>query len=261
MKHIDELRDIEGVNLVVFDVDGVIVPRGSKVYEEGSMVTYDLKFPPAKFAHLVRELLEHVNVAISSGRSMLTLKTMFSDLLGEERNGNLFLMQAENGGRISTSVDEIGAGHDPVKMRGLALLRPQLRAINHENKIGFEPKETILTLHCKDRVPQVEELLEGRDYYLYWNGEAYDIGDPKITKGTGLERIKAELERRTGKPMKSIAIGDRPNDVDMLEKSDISVSADASYLKDAQYYIDEADDLPGVILAEKLLDLFRGRDN
>lgn len=257
MKHIDELKDVSNVNLVVFDVDGVIVPRGSKVIEEGNMVTYDLKFPSKKFINFVRELLEYTNVAISSGRSMLTLKTMFSELLGEERNGNLFLMQAENGGRISCGVDEIGAGHDPANMRKLMLLRPKLRSINHENKIGFEPKETILTLHCKDRVPEVEELLKNSDHYIYWNNEAYDMGDPNITKGTGLERIKSYLEEKFGKPIKSIAIGDRPNDVEMLEKSDISVSADSSYLKDTQYYVDEAEDLPGVILAEKLLELYR----
>jgi hydroxymethylpyrimidine pyrophosphatase-like HAD family hydrolase len=259
MKHIDELRNIEGVNLVVFDVDGVIVPRGTRIIEEEGMVTYNLKFPPQKFIDIVKQLLEYTNVAISSGRSMLTLKTMFSELLGEERNGNVFLMQAENGGRISWGVDEMGAGHDSGIMKQLGVLRKRLREIKHENIRGFEPKESILTLHCHDRVPDVEQLLENYPHYIIWNGEAYDIGENGISKGSGLGRMKRKLSEVLGKDFKTIAIGDRENDIELLEQADISVSADRERLKDAQYYIDEAEDLPGVILAERLLGLFRER--
>ena len=259
MKHINELRDIEGVNLVVFDVDGVIVPRGTKIVEEEGMVKYNLKFPPEKFILLARELLEYTNVAISSGRSMLTLKNMFSELLGEERNGNVFLMQAENGGRLSWGVDEMGAGHDPEIMRKLSLLRKELREIQHENIAGFEPKESILTLHCVDRVPEIEEKLRDYPHYILWNGEAYDIGEKGISKGSGLHRMKGRLREVMGKEFRTIAIGDRENDVELLEQADISVSADRERLKDAQYYIDGSEELPGVVLAERLLGLFRGR--
>ena len=186
---------------------------------------------------------------------------MFSELLGEEKNGNVFLMQAENGGRISWGVDEMGAGHNPEIMRKLGVLRKKLREISHENINGFEPKESILTLHCKDRVPEVEKLLEEYPHYILWNGEAYDIGEEGISKGSGLQRMKEKLRNVLGKEFKTVAIGDRENDIELLQQADIGISADRERLKDAQYYVDEADDLPGVILAEKLLNLFRAKNS
>jgi hypothetical protein len=256
MKPISELN-FEDVNLIVFDVDGVIVPRGSEITENGNLITMDLKFPSSKFIDLTIELLEFSNVAISSGRSMLTLKTMFSELLGEERNGNHFILQAENGGRISWGADELSAGHDPIKLKNLAKIRSEIRKIEHENLIGFEPKESILTVHCKDRVEHVETILENHPHSIVWSGEAYDIGDPLINKGTGLERIKKELENRTGKKINAIAIGDRNNDKELLEKADISVSADPEILKSCDYFVSGGEDLPGVIMAEKILEIYK----
>jgi hypothetical protein len=98
MKHIDELKDISKINLIVFDVDGVIVPRGTKIIEKDAFVSFNLKFPPKEFIETVKELLNYSNIAISSGRSMLTLKIIFAELFGQEKNGNHFVMQAENGG-------------------------------------------------------------------------------------------------------------------------------------------------------------------
>ena len=255
MKPISELDNIQP-NLVVFDVDGVIVPRGTKIKEDGKLLTINLKFPPEKFISLACELLEHINIAISSGRSMLTLKTMFADLVGEERNGNVFILQAENGGRISWGADEISAGHDPKKLRALFRLRNELRKVKDKRILGFEPKESILTIHCIDRVPAIEELTKNYPHYIIWNGEAYDIGDPNITKGTGLLRIKQEFIKRHNKEIVAIAIGDRQNDIDLLERADISVSADPRVLSQCHYYVPLEYELPGIALAEKLLEQF-----
>ncbi len=260
MKPISEIKDVQP-NLIVFDVDGVIVPRGTKIVEDKTRVTIDLKFPPKKFISLAKELLNFANIAISSGRSMLTLKTMFSELVGEEKNGNIFILQAENGGRISAGADEISAGHDLDKLRALSILRAELRKINDKKILGFEPKESILTIHCSERVSAIENLVKKYPHYIIWNGEAYDIGDPNITKGTGLLRIKKELAKTAKKDIFAIAIGDRQNDIDLLEKADISVSADKNVLKNCHYYVQEGNDLPGIILAEKLLDNFKLSSN
>jgi len=257
MQHINELKDVNNVNLVVFDVDGVIVPRGAIVIERGNSIFLDLKFAPEKFIDLVKELLNYTNVAISSGRNMVTLKTIFSDLLGAESNGNIFLMQGENGGRLSYGVDEAGAGHDPEKMRLLAKLRKELRQIENEDILGYEPKESLITIHARHRIPEIEEAVIGYPHYILWNGEAYDIGQKEITKGSGLGIVKKLLEEKSGKNTFSIAIGDRQNDIDLLEQANISVSADKELLKDADYYIESSNELPGVILAEKLLKLFK----
>ena len=255
MKPISELSNVKP-NLIVFDVDGVIVPRGTKIIEDKSKLTIDLKFPPQKFISLAKKLLNYTNIAISSGRSMLTLKTMFSELVGEEKNGNHFILQAENGGRISWGADEISAGHNPSHLRKLSVLRSELKKIKDENILGFEPKESILTIHCKSKVPQIESIIKNYPHYLIWNGKAYDIGDPNITKGTGLLKIKQEFKKRMNKDIFAIAIGDRQNDIDLLEKADISVSADANLLKSCHFYIQETNQLPGIVLAEKLLEIF-----
>jgi len=262
MKHIDELFEIGDVNLIVFDVDGVIVPRGTKILEKESLVSYNLKFPSKEFIEIVYELLSYSNIAISSGRNMLTLKTVFAELFGQERNGNHFVMQAENGGRISIGPDEIGAGHNPDYIRGLSLLRSKLRKVEHEHIIGHEPKETFITIHCHDRVPGIEELIDRNTHYLIWNGEAYDIGDPNITKGTGLQRVKQVLGEKTGKKIKAIAIGDRHNDIDLLKEADISVSADPKLLTEADYFVpDDLEELPGIVLARHLLKKYREIDS
>jgi superoxide reductase len=258
MQHINNLKDVKHINLIVFDVDGVIVPRGTDIIESDSIISFNLKFPPKEFIETAKELLNYSNIAISSGRSMLTLKTIFAELFGECKNNNHFILQAENGGRISIGPEEIGAGHNPEYIRSLSDLRSKLREVKHEHIRGFEPKETFLTLHCYEKIPQIEELINKNKYYILWSGEAYDIGDPNITKGTGLQRIKNLLSKRTGKEINAIAIGDRQNDIDLLEQADISVSADAKLLTEANYYVqDNTETLPGLILAKHLLEKFK----
>ncbi|MEK6844075.1 MAG: HAD hydrolase family protein [Nanoarchaeota archaeon] len=258
MKSIYE-HELPFPNLLVFDVDGVIVHRGTKIKEDGKTLTIDLKFPPREYITLAKNLLPYTNVAISSGRSMLTLKTMFADLVGEEYNGNVFIMQAENGGRISWGADEISAGHNPEKLRSLSKLRNELRKIIDSRILGFEPKETILTIHCAERVSKIEEIVNQDVHYMIWNGEAYDIGDPNITKGTGLLRIKEEFRKRQNKIVTAMAIGDRQNDIALLEKADYSVSADPNVLKNCDFYVPLDSELPGVTLAEKLLENYQRR--
>lgn len=257
MQNINELKDVSNVNLVVFDVDGVIVPRGAVVIERGNSIFLDLKFAPSKFINLVKELLNYTNVAISSGRNMVTLKTIFADLLGAESNGNIFIMQGENGGRLSYGVNEAGAGHDPAQMRLLAQLRNELRKITNEDILGYEPKESLITIHARSRIPEIEKKLEEYPHYIIWNGEAYDIGQKDITKGSGLGIVKKMLAENNNKEVFAVAIGDRQNDIELLEQADISVSADPDLLKDADYFIEKSHELPGVVLAEKLLNLFK----
>jgi hydroxymethylpyrimidine pyrophosphatase-like HAD family hydrolase len=170
----------------------------------------------------------------------------------------ILLCKLRMGGRISMGADEIGAGHNPDYIRSLSSLRLKLREINHENILGHEPKETFITIHCQDRVPEIEKLIDKNTHYLIWNGEAYDIGDPNITKGTGLHKIKKFLYDRTGKEIYALAIGDRHNDIDLLEEADVSVSADPKLLTEADYYIsDDTDQLPGLTLAKHLLKGFK----
>ncbi|MAF37089.1 hypothetical protein CL622_08300 [archaeon] len=266
MKDLKELTvdDIKDLSLVVFDVDGVIVPRGTKILAEKNRVTYDLKYPPQRFIDLAKKLLDHVNVAISSGRSMLTIKNMFGALVGMESANHSFILQGENGGRINIIADEVSVGHKAAFIHDLYNIKEKLMKITDPNLSGLEPKETILTIHCKERVPEIESVMKDYPYYCLWNGEAYDIGAADVNKGTGLVKIGEYLtahKKINADSFKAIAIGDRQNDIDLLKVADISVSADPDVLKDADFGVFDAnftdpDKLPGVLLAQRLVELF-----
>ena len=257
MQHIDELKDVDNVNLVVFDVDGVIIPLGAGVIEDGEKIIYHLKHPSDEFVKMVKELLRYTNVAISSGRNMLVLKTMFNELLAHEVNGNKFMIQAESGGRISCGCDEISSTKDPLLMRQLSEIKSRLRKIKHPAITGFEPKESVITMYSSERVPEVEELLKEYPHRIFFTGETYEVCQQGVDKGSGIDIMKKLIGRDD---FLTVAIGDRENDLPLLEKADISISADPEYIKNAKYYIDNSDGLPGVILARKLLNLFRDKD-
>jgi len=45
MRYIDKLKksDLENIKLIVFDVDGILVPRGTKIYQNGNIKIRDRK--------------------------------------------------------------------------------------------------------------------------------------------------------------------------------------------------------------------------
>lgn len=260
MQHIDELKDVNKVKLVVFDVDGVVIPFGAGVIDDGTQIIYKMKYPTEEFVEMVKELLKYTNVAISSGRNMLVLKTMFNELLAHEVNGHKFMIQAESGGRISCGCDEISSTSDPSLMRQLSEIKARLKKIRHPAITGFEPKESVITMYSSERVPEVEKLLEEYPHRIFFTGETYEVTQQGVDKGSGIDIMKEIISNGYGDDFDVVAIGDRPNDFPMLEKADISVSADPDHVKDAQYYIDTVEKssrLPGEVLAEKLLSLFR----
>ena len=188
---------------------------------------------------------------------MLVLKSMFSDLIAQERNGNKFMIQAESGGRISCGCEEISSTKDPTLMRELSEIKSRLRKIDHPAISGFEPKESIITMYTSERIPEVEKLLDEYPHRVFFTGETYEVCQQGVDKGSGVDLMKGLIGDDN---FRTIAIGDRPNDLPLLEKADISVSADPNHIKDAQYFIENSGELPGEVLARKLLNLFRGKD-
>ena len=112
---------------------------------------------------------------------------------------------------------------------------PKLQKVKNKNIKGFEPKEFIITIHCKNRIKQIENIVskENKLYYI-WNSEAYDIGVKKIqTKGIGVKNI---LKLFKLKKENVLALGDNYNDVELLNEVGIKVSADKSRLQ-GDYYV------------------------
>ena len=239
-----DAASLKYIKLVVFDVDGVLVPRGTKIRQEGNITTLETKKIQEKQIEQIKGLHDHgFLINISSGRSLSMLQEMFRKIL------DFVSITYENGS--ATWYDGVIHQHinSYISMRQVY---PELLAVKHKLIKGFEPKEFIITIHCEDRVPEIENIL-GREKGIYciWNGEAYDVGVLKTqTKGEGLKKCIAllGLEKRN-----VLAIGDNYNDVELLQEAGIAISADKSRL-DGDYYI-PLDDviLPAQALMERIL--------
>lgn len=215
-------EDIQKIKMIVFDVDGVLVPRGTKIKQDGSILTLETKKIPEENVDLIKRLYEkgfHIN--ISSGRGLYMLQNMFREILP------FVSLTFENGsatwdkGKIFQHVNSFEAFGNIDKV---------LSKVKHENIKGFEPKEFIITIHCKERVEEIETILRGyENLYCIWNGEAYDIGVKKIqTKGEGIKSLMKYLGFKKEQVM---AIGDNYNDKELLESSGIKISADKTRLE------------------------------
>jgi hydroxymethylpyrimidine pyrophosphatase-like HAD family hydrolase len=229
MKHISELssEDLKPTKLIVFDVDGVLVRRGTKIKTEGNFTSFEIKEIHPIQIEQMRSLKEKGYLLnINSGRGLYMLQEMFRKVL------SFTSLTYENGssswvdGEIYQHVNSFDA------LKGLM---PRLREIRDKNIKGYEPKDFIATVHCRDRISGIEKLLtEYKDLYCLWNGEAYDIGIKKIqTKGVGVKKI-TEIHGLNKENV--MAIGDNYNDRELLEESGLKVTADLKEIFMLSFY-------------------------
>ena len=249
MKHISELtrKDIKDIKLIVFDVDGVLVHRGTKIKQEGDVTTLETKkISDFEIKHL-RELNRRgFFININSGRGLYMLQNMFREVL------DFVSLTYENGsatwfkGKIYQHANSF---------EKLKKIYPKLAAVRHKDIIkGFEPKEFIISIHCEKRVKEIEEVMKNeKDLYYIWNSEAYDIGVRNLqTKNKGLRKLKSLLKLKKKNVM---AIGDNYNDRELLDEAGLAVSADKSRL-DGDFYVDLDDKiLPAGRLMERMLEI------
>ena len=248
MKHVEEMSedDIKGIKLIVLDVDGVLVPRGTKIKQKGNVTTLETKKIADKQIEQIRNLYNkgfHIN--INSGRGLYMLQDMFREVL------DFVSLTYENGsatwfeGKVIQHVNSF---------KFLKDVFPKLQKIKHKNIKGFEPKEFIITIHCTDRVKEIENVMskEGKLYSL-WNSEAYDIGVKTVqVKSVGLIKLIDLLKL---KKENVLVIGDNYNDKEMMSEGRIAVTADKSRV-DGDFYVElEGERLPADILMERLLEI------
>ncbi|MCP3684451.1 MAG: HAD-IIB family hydrolase [bacterium] len=259
MKDIKEMTwdDIRDVKMIVFDVDGVIVPRGTIISQNGPITTIGIKKVPSYMIKLITDLHNlgyHVN--ISSGRSLCMLMDMFRPILSKVS------ITYENGS-ATWMAGKIQQHHNSFTL--LNVVHEKLAKIKSKLIKGFEQKNHIITIHCEERVAEIEEVVKSINdacskahYDCIWNGEAYDIQiQGRQNKGRGVREVGAMLFFQ-GLSQYSLGIGDNYNDKELLERCDISVTADASRLK-GDFSIELSDEvLPGFVLAQKILSLHPG---
>ncbi len=250
MKPLNELTktDLKKIKMIVFDVDGVLVPRGTKIKQVGNTTTLNTKVIAPKQIEQIRKLYKlGFLINISSGRGLYMLQEMFREILP------FVSLTYENGsatwykGRIYQHVNSFEYFKD---------IFPKLKKVAMENKNfkGFEPKEFIITIHCKKQIKEIEEVVKReKNLCTLWNGEAYDVLIKKTqTKALG---VKSAMKLFRLKKENVMAIGDNYNDQELLEASGTPISADKTRVKGKFYVSLKAKFLPADILMQKILSL------
>ncbi len=248
MKPLEEIskEEIAKIKMIVFDVDGVLVPRGTKIKQVGNTTTLETKVIAEKQIEQIKQLNERgFLINISSGRGLYMLQEMFRDILP------FVSLTYENGsatwykGQIYQHINSF---------ESMKNIFPKLKQITSKNEKvkGFEPKEFIITIHCTDKIQDIEDIVtEEGNLYTLWNGEAYDIGIKKEqTKALGLRHVIEVFKLEKENVM---AIGDNYNDVELLAESGLPISADKTRVNGAFYVQLEGEFLPADVLMQKIL--------
>jgi len=241
-------KDLSKIKMIVFDVDGVLVPRGTKIKQAGNTTTLETKVIHEKQIEQIKELYKRgFLINISSGRGLYMLQEMFRGILP------FVSLTYENGsatwhkGKIYQHVNSF---------EYLKNIFPKLKKITkkNENVKGFEPKEFIITIHCKHKVKEIEEIVKKEGNLItVWNGEAYDILVKKDqTKALGLRHAMKIFKLKKENIM---AVGDNYNDQELLKESGMPISADKSRVRGKFYVPLKGRFLPADLLMQKILSL------
>ncbi len=250
MKPLNQMskKDLKKIKMIVFDVDGVIVPRGTKIKQVGNTTTLETKVIAKKQIEQIRKLNKKgFLINISSGRGLYMLQEMFRDILP------FVSLTYECGsatwykGKIYQHINSFD------QLRGI-FFRLKKVAVKNKNIRGFEPKEFIITLHCVKKLKEIERIVKTeKSLTTHWNGEAYDILIKKNqTKAVGLRNVMKIFKLKKENIM---AIGDNYNDHELLQASGTPISADQTRIKGKFHVPLEGKFLPADKLMQKILSL------
>lgn len=237
MKLIQKLTkgDLKDIKLLCFDCDGVTIKEGTVIREnQGELVVRTSKLSP-KVANELNQLKDNFLIMFSSGRHPLYLSRMYEQVLWDK-----VILQGENGilslynGKIEQT------SNYPLRLLKIATeIKEDLRKLKKTNKIieGFEPKQFLISIHCQRELEKVKRVVKKHDinneFYCLWSGEAYDIGPKIFNKGIGLKNLVKKLNLNMENVL---AVGNDPNDKEMVEWAGISVTTDPdSVIKGADF--------------------------
>lgn len=256
MKPLTDLtkENIKDIKIICFDSDGVSVPKGTEITETENSLSVKTNILPEKLLQKMIKLKKYYHLTFSSGRSLMFLDRMYGKILWDNAS-----LQGENG--IFTLIDGQVVQHEKFTPRILEILnkiKVDLRNLAKRNdKIrGFEPKQFLVTLHAFEDVKEVYDIVKKHDQknelYTLWNGEAYDVGLKHLNKGTALKNLCKHLKIDVKNAM---AIGNGPNDKDMVETAGIGITTDPTDLKTADFHTTKNLELGGEELVDKLIEL------
>src|SRR3990170_4004293 len=155
-------KELKKIKLVVFDVDGVLVPRGTKIKQVGNKITFEMKKIGKRQIEQIKKLKNlGFRININSGRSLEFLQNMFREILPfvsltyENVSATWFK------GKIYQHINSFE------ELKGIY---GKLRKVKNKNIKGFEPKEFLISIHCKKRVNEIESIANGyKKLYYIWN--------------------------------------------------------------------------------------------
>jgi HAD superfamily hydrolase (TIGR01484 family) len=242
-------KELAPIKMIVFDVDGVLVPRGTKIKQVGHRTTLHTKVIRKRQIEQIRALHRRgFLVNISSGRGLYMLQEMFREVL-------LFVSLTYECGSATWYKGKVYQHINSFeRLRGVY---PELVALaaGNKNVKGFEPKEFIITLHCKRRLKEVERIVNKHRLTTVWNGEAYDVLISNLqSKALGLKYAMKifKLSRKN-----VLAIGDNYNDLELLKASGLPISSDKTRVQGKFYIPLNGKLLPADKLMQKILSLRR----
>ena len=155
-------KDLKNIKLIVFDVDGVLVRRGTKIKQKGNITTLETKKIEDIQIKQIKKLIKlGFKININSGRGLYMLQEMFREILPYTsltyENGSA----TWNNGKIYQHINSFNKLHK---------IFFKLKTVKHKDIKGFEPKEFIITIHCKKRVKKIENILsKQKGIYYIWN--------------------------------------------------------------------------------------------
>ena len=255
MKDIKEItkEELSVIKLVVFDIDGVVIPVGTELRENEDGTEFYMKSNQLsrEFIENLKKLKKYVKIGFSSGRNILYLKSLVNEILD-----NQIILQAENGNItwIDNKIDHSNCSDEYFsQLKDLKEKIKEMKKIDERIR-GFEPKMFILTIHCDEikEIPNLVREISKDDLYCFWTNEGYDIGSKEMSKGIAINKL---ADRLNIEPKQIMTTGNNYNDADMLQiGKGVTVNSERV---DAEYSIKpEPEKLGGELLVEFLLKHF-----
>jgi hydroxymethylpyrimidine pyrophosphatase-like HAD family hydrolase len=229
MKPITQLakQELKNIDIIMFDCDGVTIKKGTEIRETETEFYMKTNVITDSMVKKLNALKKHFTIGFSSGRSLMYLEKAYRKVIDADT-----ILQGENGVLTlyrGALVQNLGL--DIKQMNTIRNLKNAIAGVKNDDILGFEPKQFLITVHCKDRVPEIEALVP-HDFYCIWNGEAYDIFLDGIDKGYGMDFLPSH---------RVLAVGNGENDKPMLDKATIGVTTDKSVVQSNFHTIQSLD--------------------
>jgi len=254
MKPIADLTksEISNIKLIAFDSDGVLAQKGTDIKQSPGFYSQQTYLINSEVLDKLNVLKKHFHIVINSGRSSLYLTQIYQDILWDNLTiiSEIGAFFAGNGFMVQTDV------LNKTELETIKLIRQKLSSFIGDSRVeGFEPKQFLTTLHCRQAVPEIEAIIKELDtqdqFYYQWNEEAYDINSKKFTKSIALGKL---LKLKGLLPENVITVGNGINDSDLTVGKTINISTDPIHLQTDDYFAD-GEHLGAIRILDHLLSL------